>query len=166
MGGRWNGSSLYTTRTSPHPLSRPPFAKIRLIFTSRKGIRGNKVRGAGNISSLCSEGLSAQASCGKFRWLAVKNIATQEHHCDLRLSSLATFPPSIFSRLEFHRSLAERDRERTSCRFPELLSEWFGSVGRVFYERRTTEILPRVRQTDSRTTRVLIAPHAPIRTRL
>ena len=47
--------------------------------------------------------------------------------------------------LEFHRSLDER--ERTSCRFPEVLSEWFGSVGRVFYERKTTEKEPRVRQT-------------------
>ena len=65
-----------------------------------------------------------------------------------------------FNFLEFQRSLAER--ERTLCRCSELLSEWFGSVGRVFYERKTTELLPRSRQTASRPTRVLGTVYASL----
>ena len=82
-------------------------------------------------------------------------VGCQEHRdarTSLRFATFFSCYFFTFNFLEFHRSLAER--ERTSCRFPELLSEWFGSVGRVFYERKTTELLPRSRQTASRPTRV------------
>ena len=82
-------------------------------------------------------------------------VGCQEHRdaiWSLRFATSFSCYFFTFNFLEFHRSLAER--ERTSCRFPELLSEWFGSVGRVFYERKTTELVPRSRQTASRPTRV------------
>jgi len=89
-----------------------------------------------------------------FLWkvLLVGCQESRDASCSLRFTTFFSCLLFAFNFLEFQRSLDER--ERTLCRCSELLSEWFGSVGRVFYERKTTEILPRVRQTDSITTRV------------
>ena len=91
-----------------------------------------------------------------FLW-KVLLVGCQEHRDDIQPLRFTTFFSWLlfaFNFLEFHRSLDER--ERTSCRFPELLSEWFESVGRIFYEQKTAEILPRSRQTASRPTRVKV----------
>ena len=96
-------------------------------------------------ASACQRKLPVENSVG---WLSRSRDAS----CSLRFTTFFSCLLFAFNFLEFQRSLDER--ERTLCRCSELLSEWFGSVGRVFYERKTTEIVPRVRQTDSTTTRV------------
>ena len=93
------------------------------------------------VTSACQRKLLVESSVG---WLS----RTSRRHSAIPNPDFLLVLLLTLNFLEFHRSLDER--ERTLCRFPELLSEWFGSVGRVFYERKTTEILPRSRQTASR----------------
>ena len=97
------------------------------------------------VTSACQRKLLVESSVG---WLS----RTSRRHSAIAIFDFLLLLLLTLNFLEFHRSLDER--ERTSCRFPELLSEWFGSVGRIFYEQKTAEILPRVRDADSRTTRV------------
>ena len=85
------------------------------------------IRLAGTASA-CQRKLPVESSVG---------FGCQEH-LDARTSlRFATFFSCLlfaFNFLGFQRSLAER--ERTLWRCSELLSEWFGSVGRIFYERK------------------------------
>ena len=92
-------------------------------------------------ASACQRKLFEESSVG---WLSRISRRKSPFRCTTFFSCLLF----AFNFLECQRSLDER--ERTLCRCSELLSEWFGSVGRVFYERKTTEILPRVRDADSR----------------
>ena len=96
-------------------------------------------------ASACQRKLLVESSVG---WLS----RTSRRHSAIAIFDFLLLLLLTLNFLEFHRSLDER--ERTLCRCSELLSEWFGSVGRVFYERKTTEILPRSRKTASRPTRV------------
>jgi len=96
-------------------------------------------------ASACQRKLLVESSVG---WLS----RISRRHSAIPIHDFFSCLLFAFNFLEFQRSLDER--ERTLCRCSELLSEWFGSVGRVFYERKTTEIVPRVPQRDSVTTRV------------
>ena len=99
-------------------------------------------------ASACQRKLLVESSVG---WLS----RISRRKSPFRFTTFFSCLLFAFNFLEFQRSLDER--ERTLCRCSELLSEWFGSVGRVFYERKTTELVPRRGDTSSTTTRVKAA---------
>ena len=97
------------------------------------------------VTSACQRKLLVESSVG---WLS----RISRRKSPFRFTTFFSCLLFAFNFLGFQRSLDER--ERTLCRCSELLSEWFGSVGRVFYEQKTTELVPRRGDTSSSTTRV------------